>query len=208
MGLRLPALLRAIVVTIFVVAVLTAEHVRDCSAVVPPCPVATDATIAQMARQWAASFKTPYCEYLDQRNNILLRQKLARGVVRQATALSAFFNVSDGLNDSSILKRVGKATRRVDLKNRGARDAAAAKLRVLRTGVALTTYLAGEKAFVRASRAATVLEEFAPRAFDFSSRHQAQKDAAKLAHLRGLVQAQELRLLSLLKMMDALEEGK
>lgn len=202
MELRLPALSR-LVVMVVASLVLTLGPARSSSAVVPPCPVATDATIARMAEQWAASFKTPYCTYLDERRNILLKQKLVAGVLRQTSVMSEIFKVSEEATD--IAKRIKKASRHVSLKNQGVADMAAAKLRVLKAGAALTTYSAGEKAFAKASRMDRALERFAPTAFDFSSRHQAQKDAAKLAYLRGLVQAEELRLLSLLKMMDALE---
>lgn len=201
--LSLTVLSRLIIVIIVASAVLTLNLVRNSSAVVPPCPVATDATIAQMAQQWAASFKTPYCAYVDERRNILLRQKLAAGVLRQTSVMSEIFRGSEEV--TGIAKRIKKAGRRINLKNEGVADMAAGKLRVLKTGTALTTYASGEKAFVRASRVEKSLETFAPTVFDFSSRHQAQKDAAKLAHLRGLIQAQELRLLSLLNMMEALE---
>jgi len=205
MGPSLPALPRLAIVMALVSAVLMLGLARDSSGVVPPCPVAADVTIAQMAQQWAASFKNPYCDYLDERSNILLRQKLVPGVFRQASVMSEIFTVSDEPTGSGIAKRIEKATRRINLKSQGAGDTAAAKLRVLKAGAALTTYHAGEKALARASRVERVLDNFAPTAFDVSSRHQAQKDAAKLAHLRGLIQAQELRLLSLLKIMDALE---
>lgn len=199
----LPSFSRLIIAIITTSLALTFGFVQKASAVVPPCPVATDATIAQMAQQWAASFKTPYCAYLDERRNILLRQRLAAGVLRQTSVMSEIFRTSEEAID--IAKRIEKAARRVNLKNQGVADMAAARLRVLKSGAALTTYSSGEKAYAKASRVEKALERFAPTAFDFCSRHQAQKDAAKLAYLRGLIQAQELRLLSLLNMMDALE---
>ncbi len=196
---------RSVIVITLVSAVLMVGLLGDSSGVVPPCPAAADVTIAQMAQQWAASFKNPYCGYLDEQSNILLRQKLVSGVFRQASVISEIFKVSDEPRGWGIEKRVEKAARRINLRNQGVGDIAAAKLRVLKTGAALTTYIAGEKALARSSRVEKVLDKFAPTAFDVSSRHQAQKDAAKLAHLRGLIQAQELRLLSLLKMMNAVE---
>lgn len=196
---------RLVIVMVLVSAVLMVGLVRDSSGVVPPCPAASDLTIAHMAQQWAASFKNPYCGYLDERSNILLRQKLVSGVFRQASVISEIFKVSDEPTRSGIAERIEKAARRINLKNQGVGGIVSAKLRVLKTGAALTTYHAGEKALARASRVERVLDKFAPTAFDVSSRHEAQKDAAKLAHLRGLIQAQELRLLSLLKMMDVLE---
>lgn len=201
----LSALSRLVIVMACVPAVLTVGLVRGSSGVVPPCPVATDVTIAQMAQQWAASFKNPYCGYLDERTNILLRQKLVAGVFRQASVMSEIFKVSDEPTGSGIAKRIEKTARRIDPGKQGAGDAATAKLRVLKTGAALTTYWAGKKALARALRVERTLDGLAPTAFDVSSKHQVQKDAAKLAHLRGLIQAQELRLLSLMKMMDALE---
>lgn len=203
MELRPAALSRLLIMMGIASLVLTFGLIRDSSAVVPPCPVATDATIGQMAQQWAASFKTPYCAYLDERRNVLVKQKLVAGMLRQASVMSEIFRASE--EATGIAKRIDKAARRINLKNQGVADMAAAKLRVLKTSAALTTYSAGEKAFARASRMEKALETFSPTAFDFSSRHQAQKDAAKLAYFRGLIQAQELRLLSLLKIMDALE---
>ncbi len=199
----LPALSRLIVAIVITSLVLTFGFAQKTSAVVPPCPVATDATIAQMAQQWAASFKTPYCAYLDERRNILLRQRLVAGVLRQTSVMSEIFRSSEEATD--IGNRIEKAARRVNLKNRGVADMASTRLRMLKSGAALTTYSSGEKAYAKASRVERALEGFAPTAFDFCSKHQAQKDAAKLAYLRGLIQAQELRLLSLLNMMDALE---
>lgn len=203
MKLNLPVVSRLIIVVIIASVLLTFGLARNSSAIVPPCHVATDATIAQMAQQWAASFKTPYCAYLDKRRNILLKQKLVAGVLQQTSAMSEIFRVTE--ESTSIVKRIEKVARRINLKNQGVADMAAAKLRALRSGAGLTTYSAGEKAFAKASRVEKALEKFSSTAFDFCSRHQAQKDAAKLAYLRGLVQAQELRLLSLLKMMEALE---
>jgi hypothetical protein len=203
MELNLPVMLRLIIVVIIASVLLTFGLARNSSAIVPPCPVATDATIAQMAQQWAASFKTPYCAYLDERRNILLKQKLVAGVLQQTSVMSEIFRVTE--ESTSIVKRIEKVARRVNLKNQGVADMAAAKLRALKSGAGLITYSAGERAFAKASRVEKALERFSPTAFDFSSRYQAQKDAAKLAYLRGLVQAQELKLLSLLKMMDALE---
>jgi hypothetical protein len=203
MELNLPVMSRLIIVVIIASVLLTFGLARNSSAIVPPCPVATDATIAQMAQQWAASFKTPYCAYLDERRNILLKQKLVAGVLQQTSVMSEIFRVTE--ESTSIVKRIEKVARRVNLKNQGVADMAAAKLRALKSGAGLITYSAGERAFAKASRVEKALERFSPTAFDFSSRYQAQKDAAKLAYLRGLVQAQELKLLSLLKMMDALE---
>lgn len=203
MELNLPVMSRLIITMIITSVLLTFGFAPISSAIVPPCPVATDATISQMAQQWVGSFKTPYCAYLDERRNILLKQKLVAGVLQQTSALSEIFRVTE--ESRSVAKRIEKAARRVSLKDQGVTNMAAAKLRALKSGAGLITYSAGEKAFAKASRVEKTLERFAPTAFDFCSRHQAQKDAAKLAYLRGLVQAQELRLLSLLKMMDALE---
>lgn len=201
----LPAWPRIFVIIVLAPATLMAGLFCNSSAVVPPCPIATDATVGQMAQQWAASFKDPYCAYLQERRNILLRQKIAKGVFRQASELSDILRTSDDAAVSEVLKRIEKAARRINPKNQGTRELAGAKMRVMKAGTALMTYAEGKKAFSRASRVEKTLGNFAPGAFDFSSRHQAQKDAAKLARTRGLIQAQELRLLSLLKMMDALE---
>lgn len=203
MELSPPAMSRLIIVMTITSVLLTFGLARNSSAIVPPCPLATDATITQMAQQWAAFFKTPYCAYLDERRNILLKRKLAAGVLRQTSVMSEIFRVTE--ESASTAKRIEKAARRVSFRDQGVADVVAAKLRALKSGAGLITYSAGERAFAKASRMEKALEKFAPTAFDFCSRHQAQKDAAKLAYLRGLVQAQELRLLSLLKMMDALE---
>ncbi|MBP7528174.1 MAG: hypothetical protein KA801_09625 [Syntrophorhabdaceae bacterium] len=196
---------KAFVIVVLASATLMIGLVRNSSGVIPPCPVATDTTVAQMAQQWAASFKDPYCVYLQERSNILLKRKIAKGVFRQASELSDILRTSDEVAVSDVLRKIEKAAGRINLKNSGVRELAGAKMRVMKTGTALMTYAAGKKAFSRASRVDKTLGNFAPTAFDFSSRCQAQKDAAKLARIRGLIQAQELRLLSLLKMMDALE---
>lgn len=201
----LPAWSRIVVIITLASATSMAGLFCNSSAVVPPCPVATDASVGQMAQQWAASFKDPYCGYLQESRNILLKQKRAKGVFRQASELSDILRTSDEAALSEVLRRIEKAARRINLKDPGIRELAGAKIRVMKAATALMTYAEGRKAFSRASRVEKTLGNFAPRAFDFSSRHQAQKDAAKLARTRGLIQAQELRLLSLLKMMDALE---
>lgn len=201
----LPARSRALVIIILASATLMTGLACDSSGVIPPCPVAADATVGQMAQQWATSFKDPYCGYLQERRNILLKQKTAKGVFRQASELSDILRTSDQAAVSDVLRRIEKAAGRINLKNPGIRELAGAKMRVIKAGAALMTYAEGKKAFSKASRVEKALENFAPTAFDFSSRHQAQKDAAKLARIRGLIQAEELRLLSLLKMMDALE---
>ncbi len=202
----LPACSRTLVIIILASATLMTGLVCNSSGVIPPCPIAADATVGQMAQQWAASFKDPYCGYLQERRNILLKQKIAKGVFRQqASELSDILRTSDEAAVSEVRRRIEKAARRINLKNPGIRELAGAKMRVMKATTALMTYAEGKKAFSRASRVEKTLGNFAPTAFDFSSTHQAQKDAAKLAHTRGLIQAQELRLLSLLKMMDALE---
>jgi hypothetical protein len=201
----LPARSKALVIIVLASATLMTGLACDSSGVIPPCPVATDATVGQMAQQWAASFKDPYCGYLQERRNILLKQKNAKGVFRQASELSDILRTSDQAAVSDVLRRIEKAAGRINLKNPGIRELAGAKMRVIKAGTALMIYAEGKKAFSRVSRVEKTLGNFAPTAFDFSSRHQAQKDIAKLARIRGLIQAEELRLLSLLKMMDALE---
>jgi hypothetical protein len=201
----LPARSRTLVIIVLASAVLAIVLTGNSSAVIPPCPVATDATVGQMAQQWAASFKDPYCGYLQERRNILLKQKITKGVFRQASELSDILRTSDEAVVSDVLRRIEKAARRINLKNPGIRELTGAKMRVMKATTALMTYAEGKKALSRASRVEKALGNFAPTAFDFSSGRQARKDAAKLALTRGLIQAQELRLLSLLKMMDALE---
>jgi len=201
----LPAPSRTLFIIILASATLMTGLVCNSSGVIPPCPVATDATVGQMAQQWAASFKDPYCGYLQERRNILLKQKMAKGVFRQASELSDILRTPDEAVVLDVVRRIEKAARRINLKNPGIKELAGAKMRVMKAGTALMTYAEGKKAFSRTCRVEKTLGNFAPTAFDFSSRHQAQKDTAKLARTRGLIQAQELRLLSLLKMMDALE---
>ncbi len=111
MKLNLPVVSRLIIVVIIASVLLTFGLARNSSAIVPPCPVATDATIAQMAQQWAASFKTPYCAYLDKRRNILLKQKLVAGVLQQTSAMSEIFRVTE--ESTSIVKRIEKVARRI-----------------------------------------------------------------------------------------------
>ena len=93
-------------------------------------------------------------------------------------------------------------------KNPAISEMASIKLGTLRSGLAITTYAAGKKALTIAGNVDSALMGFAPTAFDFVSRHQAQKDIAKIAYLRGLVQSQELKLASLIKMLEGLENLK
>ncbi len=174
----------------------------------PPCPAVAETTFAQKAAQWVTSFQKPYCDYLSDYSASFVKQKLASGVFSQASSASGLFKVSGRIGESDGSNALSQLSVRIKLKNPTATELASAKLRALRAGVAITAYAAGKKAFVMADRVDSTLSGFAPTSFDFASKYQTQKDAAKLAHLRGLIQSQELRLVSLTKMLDSLNERK
>jgi hypothetical protein len=143
----LPARSRTLVIIVLASAVLAIVLTGNSSAVIPPCPVATDATVGQMAQQWAASFKDPYCGYLQERRNILLKQKITKGVFRQASELSDILRTSDEAVVSDVLRRIEKAARRINLKNPGIRELTGAKMRVMKATTALMTYAEGKKPY-------------------------------------------------------------
>jgi hypothetical protein len=175
--------------------------------IVEPCPVVSEMTLAQKAAQWAGAFQQPYCDYLQAYSAQVVKQRFAAGVLQVPGAVD-IFKGSGAVGESDGSKALAGISVRIKLKDRTTAEMASAKRRVLRAGTAITLYAAGKKAFTMANQLTTVLSGFAPTSFDFASRQQTQKDAAKLAHLRGLVQSQELRLVSLAKMLDALAEGR
>ena len=137
----------------------------------------------------------------------MVKQRWAEGVLRAPGAVDTFKG-SGAIGDADGSNALAGVSLRIKLKNPTTSEMASAKRRALRAGTAITLYAAGKKAFAMASQVNTTLSGFAPTAFDFASRQQTQKDAAKLTHLRGLIESQELRLVSLEKMLDALEEGR
>ena len=188
--------------SLIMIAAMTASSL---DAVIPPCPVVSDVTIAQMAKQWAEMFKEPYCDFLQERRNVLIRRKISGGVFSCAGQMTGIFRTSEEEQFSLAFKTEGTNTNKIDFKSTGIREVAAAKLRTLRTMVSITTYAAAKDSYEKTVLMEKLLQGFAPIAFDHVSKHQAQKDAVKLAHLLGLVQAQELKITSLLKMMYVLE---
>jgi hypothetical protein len=171
-----------------------------------PCPTVADTTIAQMAAQWVTSFTKPYCLSLDDRRNILLNHKMKPGVFYPSSVASMVFTAQD--HSENFTQYSQKALRHVIVDKAPVAEIAIAKLRVLRSGTALATYAAGKKAFSLSRRVEAALEGFAPTSFDFASTQQIKKDTARLAHLRGLIQAQELKLVSMAKMLASLKEGR
>lgn len=170
-----------------------------------PCPVVTDLSLAQMAQHWAVMFKDPYCGFIHDRYNILLKQKLAGGVFGCARQLTNIYKTAEETTGSYFFKTIDKTVGTVDRKNMGAREIANAKVRTLRTRASVTAYNIGKNAFEKAVETERVLQGFSAGTFDFSSKQQSQKDAAKLAGIMGLIRSHELKLLSALKMMHTLE---
>ncbi|MEN6617124.1 MAG: hypothetical protein ABFD12_11250 [Syntrophorhabdus sp.] len=178
----------------------------DCRAACPPCPAVLDTTIAQMAAQWVMSYSKPYCTNLDDRRNMLLNHTIKPGTFYPSSIALRGFRVSDRPED--FAQYAEKALRHANLNKASTAEMAIAKIRVLKAGTALAVYAAGKRAFTLSRHVDAALEGFAPTSFDFASSRQTQKDAAKLAHLRGLIQAQELKLISLTKMLGSLKEGR
>ena len=208
MNFRRPVKARAFFI-LFILLIIAATGAGNfIYAAVPPCPVVTDATIAQLAQQWAAMFKDPYCGFLQERSNILLRHKLSGGVFPYAGQMNGVFKTTDEATLSTAIKNIGKNTYKAGSKSIGIREIAAAKVRMLRMSASMAVYAAGRDSLVKSLKTERALQSFAPVSFDFVSKHQVQKDALKLAHLLGLVQAQELKMTSLLKMMHALEDER
>ncbi len=194
----------SIVLIVFVI-MTTAMTGNSVNAVIPPCPVVADVTITQMAQQWAEMFRDPYRGFLEEKQNILLKQKLAGGTFGFAGQLTGIFKTSEETPISVVAKTAGRTEKRIDPKSMGARELANAKVRALRTSASITAYVAGKDSYGKAAQVEKTLQGFAPLAFDFSSKHQVQKDTVKLIYLLGLIQAQELKIISLLKMMHAVE---
>ena len=192
---------------IFVSIIISCCFASQSSGIAVPCPVVAEMTLAQKAAQWVIAFQRPYCDYLQTYSALIVKQRFAPGVL-QAPGAVDIFRGSGTIGESDGSKALAGISVRIKLKDPTVAEMASAKRRALRAGTAITLYTAGKKAFTMANQLSTTLSGFAPTSFDFVSRQQAQKDAAKLAHLRGLVQAQELRLVSLVKMLDALAEGR
>lgn len=179
----------------------------ESSGIVEPCPVVSEMTVAQKAAQWVRAFQQPYCDYLQAYSALMVKQRLTAGALQAPGAVS-IFRESGTIGESDGSKALAGISVRIKLRDPTVAEMASAKRRALRSGTAITLYAAGKKAFTMANQVSAALSGFAPTSFDFASRQQAQKDAAKLAHLRGLVQSQELRLVSLVKMLDALAEAR
>lgn len=184
------------------------HFVQITDAVDTPCPVVAELTLAQKAAQWVTAFQTPYCDHLTDLSAFIVHQKLYSGVLHQALNVSKIFKESGLIGESAGSAALSRLSVRIRLKNPTAAEMVSAKWRVLRAGTAVTAYAAGKKAFEMASQVDSALSGFAPTSFDFASKQQIQKDAAKLAHLRGLIQSQELRLGSVTKMLNSLGEEK
>lgn len=201
---RLKKLKTFAVLFVFLV-LITIITVSSLNAVIQPCPVVADVTITQMAQQWVTMFKDPYCDFLKERSSILVRQKTCNGVFSCASQINGIFMVLEESPFSSALKTAGRNTKKIDFKSTGIQEATGEKLRRLRNMASLTAYAAAKDSYERTVQIEKLLLDFAPVTFDHVSKHQAQKDAAKLSRFLGLVQAQELKITSLLKMMFALE---
>jgi hypothetical protein len=173
-----------------------------------PCPVVTEMTLAQKAAEWVTAFQKPYCDYLVNYAISLAKYRSDPGIVHQAAGISRLFQELPAETETEGSAAISRLFTNAKPKNAAISEMASIKLGTLRSGLAITTYAAGKKALTTAGSVDSALMGFAPTAFDFVSRHQAQKDIAKLAYLRGLVQSQELKLASLVKMLEALENQK
>ena len=173
-----------------------------------PCPVVAEMTFAQKAAEWVTAFQKPYCDYLVNYSVSLAKRRSDPGVLYQATGISRVFQESSVEMETEGSAAISRLFAQARPKNPAISEIASIKLGTLRSGLAITTYAAGKKALTIAGNVDSALMGFAPTAFDFVSRHQAQKDIAKIAYLRGLVQSQELKLASLIKMLEALEDQK
>ena len=172
-----------------------------------PCPVVSEVTLAQKAAQWVTAFQQPYCDYLQTYSALMVKQRLTAGVLK-APGAADVFRGPGAIGESDGSKALAGISSRIKLKSPTASEMALAKRRALQAGTAITLYAAGRKALAMASQVNGALSGFAPTSLDFASPGQTQKDTAKLAHLRGLVESQELRLVALEKMLDALKEGR
>ena len=174
-----------------------------------PCPVVTEMTLAQKAAEWVTTFQKPYCDYLVNYSTSLAKYRSDPGILHQAAGISRLFQeLRPAETETEGSAAISRLFANAKPKNPAISEMASIKLGTLRSGLAITTYAAGKKALTTAGNVDSALMGFAPTAFDFVSRHQAQKDIAKLAYLRGLVQSQELKLASLIKMLEALENQK
>ena len=191
----------------FVSMILLYGLVRD-SLGIEPCPAVAETTLAQKAAQWVTAFQKPYCNYLESYSASMVKQKLDSGIFHQALNASQIFKVSGAIGECDGSSALSRLSVRIKLNNPTVAEMTSAKLRALRAGTAITAYASGKKAFAMASQVDSALSGFVPASFDFTSKQQTQKDAAKLTHLRGLIQSQELRLASLTKMLDSLDEGR
>jgi hypothetical protein len=200
-------ILRSRLFVVSVSIIISCCFASESSGIAEPCPAVAEMTLAQKAAQWVTSFQQPYCDYLQTYSALMVKQGSAAGVLQAPGAVN-IFRGSGAIGESDGSKALAGISVRIKLKDPTVAGMASAKRRALRAGTAITLYAAGKKAFTMANQLSTSLSCFAPTSFDFASRQQAQKDAAKLAHLRGLVQSQELRLISLAKMLDALAEGR
>lgn len=181
---------------------------RDSLGIVSPCPVVAETTLAQKAAEWVTAFKKPYCDYLSDYSISSVNQKSDTGILHQASDISRIIKGSGAMGESESLAAISQLYARIKPGDPTLSGMASAKLRTLRSGTAIKAYAAGRRAFTMAMDVDSCLSGFAPTAFDFTSKHQTQKDVTKLAYLRGLVQSQELRLASLIKMLDALDDGR
>lgn len=179
----------------------------DLSGVDLPCPIVSETTLAEKADKWATAFQRPYCDYLQNFSALITRQRSAAGILQAPGAVDPFKG-SGSTGESEGANALTGISLRIKLKDPTVTEIASAKRRALRAGSAITLYAAGKKTFAMASRVNSVLSAFAPTSFDFASREQNQKDAAKIAHLRGLVESQELRVLSLGRILDALKKDR
>lgn len=194
--------LKILFVFSLLVFVLTGSFVV---AVVPPCPVVSDVTIAQMAERWVKLFKDPYCEFLQERSDVLLREKLSGGVFSDASQINGIFRKLDEIPLPTAAEFDSEFIAENSRNNMGVKEIANAKIWRLKKLASAMAYNIAKDSYENSTQIESILRSFSPLAFDFASKYQVQKDAVKLASLAGLIQAQELKIMSLLKIISTLE---
>jgi hypothetical protein len=195
------------IIVAFITIIAVCSFVPVLPGVEIPCPVVSETTLAQKAARWATAFQQPYCDYLQDYSALITRQTSATGIL-QAPGAGDIFRGSASSGEAEGANALIGISLRIKFKDPTTAEMASAKRQALRAGSAITLYEAGKKTFVVASKVNAALSGFGPTSLDFASREQNQKDAAKIAYMRGLVQSQELRILSLTRMLEALKKDR
>lgn len=174
---------------------------------IPPCAVVTDLSLPAMSREWAASMAQPYTTFMEEKFQIMLKQKREGGIL-DATQLFNRYGEFDRMSARGDKDIVKMGNSKLDWLKRvtglGDIRAPEKKLAILRMQATAIIFAGGKETYGLAEETDRLIRKYTPMQFDYASRHQVIKDMVKMAGIQSRTQAQTLRLLSHIRIQEAL----